>query len=50
MEIKPYGPMHTASHFSLATSNLSVGIHNIFFKVRDSNNVWSEEISRTITI
>ena len=35
---------------SFSLSNLSFGIHTIYFKVKDNNNVWSEEVFMTLTI
>lgn len=33
-----------------SVSNLSNGTHIIYFKVKDNYNVWSEEVSKTLTI
>ena len=38
----------TGSAFSDA--NLSLGIHTIFLKVRDNDGIWSDEVSRKLTI
>jgi len=35
---------------SLKMSTLSVGMHNIFFKVKDNNGVWSKEVSRQLLV
>jgi len=42
------GQLSTSSSFT--KSNLSVGTHIIYFKVRDSHNTWSTEATRTLTI
>ncbi|UCG69873.1 MAG: PKD domain-containing protein [Thermoplasmata archaeon] len=34
----------------LETSQLSVGVHTIFFKVMDNENIWSNEVSRSIRV
>lgn len=42
------GQLSTSSSFNI--SNLSAGIHTIYFKVRDNKGVWSPEVSKSITI
>jgi|GEM_PF-1028335 len=42
------GNLSNASTFS--TSNLSNGFHNIFLKVQNSSGMWSNEISRTLSV
>jgi len=42
------GQLGTSSSFSI--SSLSVGAHTIFFKVKDDNEVWSDEASATVII
>jgi parallel beta-helix repeat protein len=42
------GQLSTQSSF--ITSNLSTGVHTIFFKVMDNEGVWSTEKTATITI
>lgn len=42
------GPLSTEKTFS--TSKLSVGTHVIYFKVKDDNNIWSEEVSINLII
>jgi len=38
-----------SSEYTFSKSDLSVGIHNIYFKVRD-NNGWSDEVSITVVV
>lgn len=38
-----------SSEYTFTKSDLSVGIHNIYFKVRDSNG-WSDEVTITVVI
>ena len=42
------GQLSTSSSFT--RSNLSVGTHTIYFKVKDSHNTWSTEVTKTLTI
>ena len=42
------GVLSTQSTFS--TSSLSVGVHTIYFKVRDNDGEWSEETSAKLTV
>jgi len=42
------GQLSTSDSF--ITSNLSEGTHTIYFKVKDNNEAWSEEVSGTVTI
>jgi PKD repeat protein len=42
------GELSTSSNFSTAT--LSVGIHTVYFKVKDNEGEWSEEVEREITV
>ena len=35
---------------SIVTSELSVGEHEIYFKVQDNNGTWSEEVSDTVIV
>ena len=40
------GPLSTAASFT--TSTLSAGIHTIFFKVQDDQDVWSKEVTALV--
>ncbi len=40
-----YGP-----HFVFSTKKLSNGTHTIYFKVKDSDGTWSDEVEGTVTI
>lgn len=42
------GPLSIAASFT--TSSLSPGTHTIYFKVRDNDGAWSEEVSTTLTV
>jgi hypothetical protein len=42
------GELSTSSYFSSAT--LSAGTHTIYFRVRDNEGEWSEDVEKTITI
>jgi parallel beta-helix repeat protein len=42
------GQLSTSPSFS--TSSLSVGTHTIYFKVKDSHNAWSSEVTMTLVI
>ena len=42
------GDLSTAETFS--SSSLSVGTHTIYFKAKDNHDVWSQEVSDTLTI
>ena len=42
------GQLNTSISFS--TSTLSAGTHTIFFKVKDNNDAWSNEMQQTLTV
>lgn len=42
------GELSASSYFSSAT--LSVGTHTIYFRVRDNEGEWSEDVEKTITV
>ncbi|MEW6196811.1 MAG: hypothetical protein AB1521_16815, partial [Bacteroidota bacterium] len=42
------GQLSTAASFNVA--NLPPGTHTIYFKVKDNENTWSNEVSQTLTI
>ena len=42
------GQLSTSASFS--TSGLSVGVHTIYFKVKDNSGLWSTEVSRQLTV
>ncbi len=44
------GVLSTSATFTRTASTLSLGTHNIFVKARDSNSVFSEELSRQLVI
>ena len=44
------GVLSTQANFTRTASSLHVGTYPVYFKAKDSNNNWSQEISRTITI
>jgi len=45
---EPEGSMGTIA--IVTRNNLSSGMHTIYFKVRDNNGLWSEEVSRSLWI
>lgn len=44
------GILSTQASFTMPATNLSVGTHTIYFKAKDDEGEWSEEISRTLVI
>jgi len=44
------GYLDNEDHFSMSADDLSVGVHTIYFKVKDNDNNWSVEVSRKLTI
>jgi len=44
------GEIHNSSTADFSTDELSNGTHTIHFKVKDNNDVWSDEVWMTLTI
>lgn len=44
------GSLSSAKTFTKSASSLSIGSHIIYFKVKDNNGLWSNEVSKTLTI
>jgi PKD repeat protein len=44
------GQLSTASSFSKPASELSVGVHTIYFKVQDNDGAWSAEVTDDLAI
>jgi len=44
------GEFYNGTIDTIYVANLSLGIHNIYMKVRDDDFVWSDEVSKALTI
>jgi len=44
------GPLSIQEDFTVPASELSAGTHTIYFKVKDDEGEWSQEVTRTLTV
>lgn len=44
------GQLSTQEDFTVPASELSAGTHTIYFKVKDDEGEWSQEVTRTLTV